>query len=44
MKKLRKKIYKFTINKQQKIKKSESTIKNALTVLNKRNIPEFLLA
>lgn len=39
MKKLRKKIYKYNINKHSKIPKPESTIKNALDVLQRRDIP-----
>ena len=42
MKKLRKKIYKFNINKHPKFKKTQSTIADALDALTKRNIPEFL--
>lgn len=38
MKKLRKKIYKFNINKPNKVK-NDSTMKDALGVLGKRSIP-----
>jgi CHAD domain-containing protein len=43
MKKLRKKIYKYNINKYVKPNRHESTIKDALNVLGKRNIPHFLI-
>jgi len=43
MKKLRKKIYKFNINKQPNAKNVETTISDAIDVLEKRNIPLFLL-
>ena len=43
MKKLRKKIYKFNINHQPKNHKDESTIKDALTLLEKRTLPQFLI-
>jgi hypothetical protein len=43
MKKLRKKIYKFNINKHSKVTRPESTIREAMMVLEKRNIPLFLL-
>jgi hypothetical protein len=43
MKKLRKKIYKFNINHQPKNHKDESTIRDALTLLEKRTIPQFLI-
>lgn len=42
MKKLRKKIYKFNINKPTKINKQDSMISDVLTVLERRNVPEFL--
>ena len=44
MKKLRKKIYKFNINHQSRPHREQSKIKDALTVLGKRNVPEFLMA
>jgi len=43
MKKLRKKIYKYNINKPSRAFKEDLTIKDALTVLEKRNIPCFLM-
>ena len=43
MKKLRKKIYKFNINHLPKNHKVESTIKDALTLLEKRTLPQFLI-
>lgn len=39
MKKLRKKIYKFNINKPSKTVKEDSKIRDALTVLQRRNVP-----